>query len=102
MDIKSQIINTVIALFFSTSLYSQSEVEITNELILSNYQPSSVTKLNSTIVQGVGSTISVPVIIIKGKNDGPTVGIVAAIHGNEVNGIAIIHELVGSINTEEL
>ena len=43
-----------------------------------------------------------PVIVIQGENSGPTLGLTAAIHGNELNGIAIIHRLVDSINTKTL
>lgn len=42
---------------------------------------------------GVGLSIRVPVLIAKGNKPGPVVGIVAALHGNELNGIPLIHRL---------
>jgi predicted deacylase len=49
-----------------------------------------------------GSPLLVPVIIINGSKPGPTFGMTAAIHGNELNGIAIIHQLVATINPTQL
>ena len=41
----------------------------------------------------LSETISVPVMVAKGAHAGPVVGITSAIHGNELNGIPIIHRL---------
>lgn len=42
--------------------------------------------------------VSLPVHIIRGKKDGPTVFISAAIHGDELNGIEIIRRLLSQPN----
>jgi len=42
---------------------------------------------------GRGVPMLVPVIVYKGKKNGPVLGVIAAIHGNELNGIAVIHTL---------
>ncbi|KAK9764295.1 hypothetical protein K7432_008318, partial [Basidiobolus ranarum] len=42
---------------------------------------------------GLNLPIKVPVIIAKGIKPGPTLGITAALHGNELNGIPLIHRL---------
>jgi uncharacterized protein len=47
---------------------------------------------------GIGMSIRVPVLIAKGKKDGPVLGIVAALHGNELNGIPLIHRLFNDLN----
>ncbi|MGB0896287.1 MAG: succinylglutamate desuccinylase/aspartoacylase family protein [Flavobacteriaceae bacterium] len=44
----------------------------------------------------------IPLIIIKGKYSSPVIGVSAALHGNELNGISIIHKLVENINLENL
>ncbi|RIA08337.1 hypothetical protein OE09_0149 [Flavobacteriaceae bacterium MAR_2010_72] len=49
-----------------------------------------------------GQPILVPVIVVQGKEVGPTLGITAAIHGNELNGIPIIHELAASLDPSRL
>ncbi len=49
-----------------------------------------------------GQPMLIPVIAIQGSTDGPTLGLTAAIHGNELNGIPIIHHLMDSIDTKNL
>ena len=51
---------------------------------------------------GLGKPISIPIIVIKGLEDGPTVGITAAVHGNELNGINVIHELIKIIDFTQM
>ena len=46
--------------------------------------------------------VLIPIIVIEGTSDGPTLGLTAAIHGNELNGVSIIHELVKSVNPKLL
>ena len=49
-----------------------------------------------------GNPILIPIIIFQGKKKGKTLGLTAAIHGNELNGIAIIHKLKEVINIRKL
>ena len=39
-----------------------------------------------------------PVIVARGREPGPVVGVTAAVHGNELNGIRIIHSLVEGLD----
>ena len=41
-----------------------------------------------------GDQVSIPVKVIRGKKDGPTLLVTAAIHGDEINGTGIIHDLM--------
>ncbi len=50
----------------------------------------------------LGRKIGAPILAIKGKKPGPVLGITAAIHGNEINGIPIIHEIFHSLDPNEL
>ncbi len=55
------------------------------------------------IVDGPTATpLSIPVIVAKGAFDGKTVGITAAVHGNELNGIPVIQRLFDEVNFTEL
>ena len=40
-----------------------------------------------------GRPIRIPVMVARGHEDGPIIGVTAAIHGNELNGIPTIHRL---------
>lgn len=45
-----------------------------------------------------GADISLPVRVVHGREDGPTVWVDAAIHGDEVNGVEIIRQVVGGLD----
>lgn len=47
-------------------------------------------------------SLSVPVMVARGLREGPVVGITAAIHGNELNGIPTIHRLFAAVDPAEL
>lgn len=50
----------------------------------------------------LGSPIEVPFVVLRGRHPGPVVGISAAVHGNELNGIKIIHNLLNNLDPEEM
>ncbi|OLY85527.1 N-alpha-acetyl-L-2,4-diaminobutyric acid deacetylase [Smittium mucronatum] len=50
----------------------------------------------------LGNNLSVPVITINGRYKGPVLGIVSTIHGNELNGIRAIHDLINQIDLEKV
>lgn len=54
------------------------------------------------ISDGLGNPIYVPIIVARGTQDGPVLGLTAAIHGNELNGIPAIQRLFGEIEPENL
>lgn len=40
--------------------------------------------------------IRIPVFVRRGRADGPTLAITAAVHGDEINGVGAIRELIGA------
>ena len=54
------------------------------------------------VKDGMGVPVHLPVIVAKGKTDGKTVGLTAAIHGNELNGIPVIQRLFKDIDVNQL
>jgi predicted deacylase len=50
----------------------------------------------------VGGEFRLPVILLKGVQDGPTLYVGAAIHGDELNGIGVIFKMLSSINNSDL
>lgn len=52
--------------------------------------------------RALGTPIQVPFVILRGTQPGPVLGISAAVHGNELNGIPIIHNVLDTIDPEEL
>lgn len=48
------------------------------------------------------SRVEYPIVVIAGKQSGPTLYVGAAIHGDEVNGIEIVHEVIRNIDPPQL
>lgn len=49
-----------------------------------------------------GTSDKIPVIIAQGKTDGPTFFISANVHGNELTGVAVIHDVITAELVKEL
>ncbi len=49
-----------------------------------------------------GSSLSLPITVLNGIEDGPVVFLSAAIHGDELNGVEIVHQLLGAISAKTL
>lgn len=54
------------------------------------------------IHDGLGRSLRLPVMIARGKHPGPVLGLTAALHGNELNGIPVIHRLFESLDLKVL
>lgn len=54
------------------------------------------------ISDGFSNPICIPLMVMRGKKDGPTLGVTAAVHGNELNGISVIQRLFNEVSLEEL
>jgi predicted deacylase len=54
------------------------------------------------VENGIGRPIQVPVVVARGKKEGPILGITSALHGNELNGIPVIHQLLEKISLSSL
>ena len=50
----------------------------------------------------LGNPICIPVMVARGAQDGPVLGVTAAVHGNELNGIPVIQRLFAEIDAQEL
>ena len=50
----------------------------------------------------LGQPMLLPVLVVKGKRPGPKLGLTAAVHGDEVNGIAVIHALFAKLEPSKL
>lgn len=46
--------------------------------------------------------LEAPFVVVRGQHPGPTVGICAAVHGDELNGIKIIHRVLERANADEM
>lgn len=49
-----------------------------------------------------GSPVDIPVVIVRGAKDGPTLWLHGCVHGNEYCGTFIIHEFIRELNPEDV
>ncbi|MFT5646502.1 MAG: putative deacylase [Aureispira sp.] len=54
------------------------------------------------ITDGMNNPIRVPIMVARGTQDFPILGLTAAVHGNELNGIPVIQRLFSEIDVNEL
>lgn len=50
----------------------------------------------------LGQGIDLPILVARGRREGPVFGLTAALHGNEINGLPVIHRIFESIELTQL
>lgn len=82
---------------------SRDPVPVLSELDLDAAPPQSISRFWLDLVHDAfGEPVRIPVLVARGKEDGPVCGITAAIHGNEVNGIPVIHRVFERLDPSRL
>lgn len=101
--IKTLVISIILTILYPAESAAQNDLLVLTNL---NEIDNSITGINNYWLEmgsdTFGKPILIPVVVIQGYTSGPTLGLTAAIHGNELNGIAIIHELVETIDVKLL
>lgn len=73
------------------------------ELRISSFEKGEVHKVNIQLSDNaLGVPWKIPLVIIRGLEKGPTLGITAAVHGDELNGISTIFKLIDQIDPKKL
>lgn len=66
-------------------------------------QPNSVARQRVPIgALGDGTPVTLPVVVVAGKEDGPTMYFQGAIHGNEVTGVEVLRGILARLNPAEM
>lgn len=82
---------------------SQIDIAVIKEIDIQKAPKGKVTKYWLHLMDnGMSQPIYVPILIARGVEEGPTLGMVAAIHGNELNGIPIIQQVFQKIDPQQL
>jgi len=78
-------------------------IPLVREFDVEDLPKGEVSRLRVTMVtNALGQLLSLPVIVIKGKKPGPVLGITAAVHGDELNGLQTIHRVLQEISVTHL
>jgi predicted deacylase len=51
---------------------------------------------------GLGQPMCVPLMVARGQQEGPVLGLTAALHGDELNGVSVIQRLFADLEVEQL
>ena len=77
--------------------------KVVKELDIESYERGKTHKLWLHIIgDAMGNPIMIPVILIRGLEPGRTLGITAAVHGNEINGIPVIQRIANQVDAKKL
>lgn len=81
----------------------QFSVEIIKQLEVSQIPAGKITRYWLHIIEdGMGFPIYMPIMVAKGVQKGPVLGITAAVHGDELNGIPVIQKFFKEIDVTTL
>ncbi|MDG1781139.1 MAG: succinylglutamate desuccinylase/aspartoacylase family protein [Flavobacteriales bacterium] len=69
-----------------------------HELDLDSLSPGIHKFYMDIIANGIAQDIHVPIMVLKGSKPGPVLGVTAAVHGNELNGLKIIQKLFKEVD----
>ena len=90
-------------MFEITKKIKKPKILKTRPIVIEDYGSGCRTDLELPLyMDALSRPVKAPFIVVRGQHPGPTVGITAAVHGNELNGIKIIHHVLSRINPEEL
>ena len=51
---------------------------------------------------GLGNPLRVPLVVARGWEDGPVLGVIAVVHGNALNGLPVVRQLFQSLDLNNL
>ena len=78
-------------------------IKTKEELNLSEFENGEVHRIQVHLTDNsLGVPWRVPLIVVKGQSEGPVLGINAALHGDELNGISTIFKLIDEVNPKKL
>ncbi|HMQ46561.1 MAG TPA: succinylglutamate desuccinylase/aspartoacylase family protein [Saprospiraceae bacterium] len=77
----------------------QQQVRVIKKLEVEEVEKGQVSKFFLHIISdGMGLPVYVPIMVARGVQDGPILGLTAAVHGNELNGVSVIQRLFRDID----
>ncbi|KAI8618552.1 hypothetical protein BC830DRAFT_1108289 [Chytriomyces sp. MP71] len=91
---------------FSARYQNESDVPpavVRDSLVIEEFPMGKISTVWINMVkQGLCEWVRVPVIVARGVNPGPVLGITAVVHGNELNGVPCIHRVITDIDVHKL
>lgn len=93
----------LVLVFFNFALGQNNDIQIVENIELQSLESGKIHKLWLQLGENIfDNPTKVPVLVAKGASGEKVIGLTAAIHGNEINGVGIIHGLFDSLDIKEL
>jgi len=78
-------------------------VEVIKDLDVTKVEKGTISRFWLNLVtDGMGQPVQVPIIVARGLQEGKVLGLTAAVHGNELNGIPVIQRIFKEIDINQL
>lgn len=78
-------------------------VEVIKDLDVTKVEKGTISRFWLNLVtDGMGQPVQVPIIVARGLKEGKVLGLTAAVHGNELNGIPVIQRIFKEIDIKQL
>jgi hypothetical protein len=78
-------------------------IEVVESFDPDEFPRGTITRLRISMVgNGLGGLVSVPVLVARGVEPGPVMGLTAALHGNELNGVRVIQNFMAELDAHRL
>ena len=88
----------LVSLLFSLFALAQEQIETIDDIQLEQIKPNQIKKYWLKMIDnGLAQPVYIPIIVARGTVEKPVLGLAAAIHGNEVNGVAVIQRVLADI-----
>ncbi len=85
------------------SIAHSSQIPIVTKVVPEEWPKGCASQIRVQLTgNGLGNIIHVPVIVVRGAKQGPTVGITAVVHGDELNGMRIIHRILAELDAKSV
>jgi hypothetical protein len=79
------------------------EVPLLNKIQFGSLEKGKIFRFWYNIISDTfGNPIQIPILVARGRMEGKILGLTAAVHGNELNGIPVIHRLFKELDPNEL
>jgi predicted deacylase len=80
-----------------------SDVQQMSSLDLDSFPAASLTRVLLSIgSDALSRPVELPILVAKGRRPGPNVGLTAALHGNEINGIPVVQRVLHGLDLQAL
>jgi uncharacterized protein len=82
-------------------MITNSNILIKDRILFQKQAPGTTQRYQLRLTEnGMGYPVLLPIFVARGVEPGPVIGFTAAVHGNELNGVKVLHNLIREIERD--